>query len=329
MQESEDVIQDSSPEILENSDVNSEDSSPTDNKGVKSESLFDVVKKSASEAKSEEETQEESPPSEGLEKDENSSEPDAETEDDKDPPFHEHPRWKEVLAERDDAKTQVEQFKVKADYFDELDQFAVTNNLSNEDFSEALQIAAAFKRNPTEGLQMLKPLIQQAQELAGEVLPDDLNKKIQDGFLDEGSAKELAQQRAKNQFLQDQMEQQEQVRVQQDQQQLALQQQNFQRSMATAVSTWEENWQKSDPDYKMKAEPVLRYYRAEVATNPPKSVEEAISLVEKAKADVEKDLGIFKPKKQPVNHLSGGASVSQPTSKPKSLNDAIRGALSR
>lgn len=228
-------------------------------------------------------------------------------------PFHNHPRWKEMLAERDALKP-------KAEQFDKIDTFMRTNALSPQEMAEGMKVMALMKVNPVEAYKALRGYVDQLAPLAGEVLPEDLKKEVEEGFIDEGRAKELARLKAEREFAvsrqQEVLEQQEQARV------VA-----FQREVATAVSAWEKTEQARDPEWSVKQEMVLDRVKALLASERPASPSEAVELARRALADVNSRLrpilGRSAIPKGPTSSLS--SANTRP--KPASLDDLVRMGL--
>ena len=65
-----------------------------------------------------------------------------------------------------------------------------------------------IKNNPNEAHEILQRHLNAVNELTGKRLPDDIQGKLDDGFLDEDAAKELSQARA-NLVREQQLRQQE------------------------------------------------------------------------------------------------------------------------
>jgi hypothetical protein len=119
--------------------------------------------------------------------------PEAQAEADAKLPFHEHPRWKEVIAERDG-------FREDAGRFREIEGFMQSHGLTGEEVAEGFDIMAKLKSGDPARLGEVRDYF--ATRLAflddalGNVLPDDLQQKVANGEIDEAAAKEVARLRA-------------------------------------------------------------------------------------------------------------------------------------
>lgn len=228
-------------------------------------------------------------------------------------PFHNHPRWKEMLAERDALKP-------KAEQFDKIENFMKTNALSPDEMAEGLKVMALMKLNPVEAHKALKGYVDQLAPLAGEVLPEDLKKEVEEGFIEENRAKELARLKAEREYA---FARQKEVAEQQERARAVA----FQQEVATAVSAWERTEQARDPEWSVKQEMVLDRVKALLASERPSNPSEAVELARRALADVNSRLrpilGRAAIPKGPTSSLS--SANTRP--KPASLDDLVRMGL--
>lgn len=229
-------------------------------------------------------------------------------------PFHNHPRWKQLVQER-------ETFKSRSDEYGKIETFMSANRLTPEEVAQGYQVMALIKNNPVEAYRVLQGHLHNLAPIVGETLPEDIEKKVEMGDVDVESAKELARARAHANFL-----------AAQQQQALAEQQaQDFNAKQATtrdAVMGWEENMKRRDPDYSAKQKFVMDRVRGVLQTVQPQSPEEALSIVQRAYEDVSKDMSAFIPKRPSTVLMSSASSVSaQP--QPKTLLDVVRIAAAR
>lgn len=299
-----------------------------DAKQAEPEGLLDVVKSvvepkpeasedsSASEAKTEDGADAEKP-GEGEA---------AEDQTDADVPFHKHPRWQEMKAERD-------AFKSQAEGFQQITNFMNENRLSSEEVSEGFAVMAALKSGAPEDLQAAYDWFvgntQRLAEALGHQLPEDIRSKVENGLLDEEAAQDLARQRARASLLEQQTRQ-----ITEDQQRAvqAQEMQVAQQRMVSAVQSWEEGIKARDPDYaSKKAVLVEDQVRAIIQRNggvSPRSTEEAVALAEQAYGEVNERLKAFLPKPRPVTPPPAGLSARAST-QPTTLRGFVEAALNR
>ena len=240
---------------------------------------------------------------EGNATDQTVEEPEAPAADDKpdptkDVPFHDHPRWKEVLSERDTFKREVQETKPLAQRMKVIDEFSQQHGITPEVHKQALEIAALSVSNPAQYVTVLRQLLQHAESRTGDRLPDDLQRhaeaiqrKVTDGMLDEETAnitlnslREAAKTRAT-------------LQERENHNRVSTQQQVNQRKqeVVSTLNAWGATKQASDPGFKpgserfdltsMKLEQLLNAKGQSIA-----STQELITLAEEAYAYARKTL---------------------------------------
>lgn len=212
----------------------------------------------------------------------------------KPPPFHEHPRWKEVVAERD-------QFKPLAERHVALQTYMEQNQITGDDLRGMLEIGALMQSNPQEALRRLKPIVDGLGQLTGEALPTDLEQQVADGKITPAVAKELAKARANEQLLRSQR--------QQDAQRQAQQQQQY---LTAALNEWVVNKQRTDLGFK-QGSPLWKFvndsFTAAQAQTPPRNPQEAVQLAERVYLEVKKLLTPAKPAVTGAKRVQTGKQV--------------------
>ncbi|WP_439392549.1 hypothetical protein ACRQ5Q_24300 [Bradyrhizobium sp. PMVTL-01] len=108
-----------------------------------------------------------------------------------DVPFHKHPRFQEVIRQRNTFREDAGRYKNITDYLDQ-------NNLSADEAANALATFARAKIDPAGAFAELKPWLQNLLIAAGEVLPDDLKARVDKGEMTAEVALELSRDRAKS-----------------------------------------------------------------------------------------------------------------------------------
>lgn len=229
-------------------------------------------------------------------------------------PFHNHPRWKELLSERDS-------FKSRAEQYDKVEQYMTRNQLTPQEVAEGFQVMSLLKHNPVEAYKVLSGHLSRLAPIVGESLPEDISKRVDNGDVDIESAKELAKARAQANLLAQQ--QQQGVVERQNQEYNARQTQ-----VRDAVLAWEGQIKQRDPDYSAKQKFIMDKVRIMIGSEAPNSPHEAIAMVEKAYSDVNESMRSFIPRRTQTVMTSSSSSVSaQP--QPKTLLDVVRTAAAR
>jgi hypothetical protein len=226
------------------------------------------------------------------------------------PPFHEHPRWKEVIKERDEVKTKLAELEAPAKLGSDISQYCAKNNISVEDLNTALELSALAKTDVRALRDRLNTYIETIDIGLGSKLPADLQKKLDDGVIDAETAKELSARRSQVNVTQQQLSSnQQQTEAQMHQQ------------MVSTLNTWEQNKMQADPDYVKIKDMLVDRLTTLNTQNVPRTVSAAIANAEKAYADVKSRLNVLVPKLPERKVLrSNGASPNfkQPI---KSLDD--------
>lgn len=107
-------------------------------------------------------------------------------------PFHKHPRWQKVLGERNEARLELDTLRPAAQQHNEMLGFMERNALAPADVQKGFAIMAALKNDPAAAWELMKPYVENVQAHLGHVLPDDLRQRVDDGLVDEDTARETA-----------------------------------------------------------------------------------------------------------------------------------------
>ena len=225
-------------------------------------------------------------------------------------PFHNHPRWKEVNAKLKDAEPAAEQYR-------KITNFMETNRLSQQEMVDGFKIMAMMKQDPAEAYKALKGYVDKLAPLAGEVLPDDIKRRVDDGFDSPETAKELASLRAQQEF---QAIRQQDMSQRQEQQQAAEKQQ----AVISAVESWEKSEEAKDPDWSAKYEMVQDRVMALLRTERPASPSEAIEIARRALSDVNARLRPLAGRSTPIKSPTSSLSSASTRPAPRSLDDVVR-----
>jgi hypothetical protein len=236
-------------------------------------------------------------------------------------PFHKHPRFQQVIQERTAYKREIETLKPEADEWRAVRTFMDTNSLTSQEVAKGFEIMAAMKNDPIRGRDMLQSYWQGLQEFAGNVLPQDLKQKVDEGEVTDEVASELARRRNEAEFLRTQQA----MQLQKQQEQYAVQQQAVaQQAIRGSVVDWESNIKTRDADYSVKQPFLMDKVRAAMAVTPPRNPQEAIALVDQAYREVNDSLRRVIPQRSAATAIRSETSSANVAPQPKSLRDAIR-----
>lgn len=243
---------------------------------------------------------------------------DAKQTDDTKLPFHNHPRFKEVIAERDTfkteaatAKVQYEQVKPLVEAQQSITAFLQQNNITPQAFQETLQFRALMNTDPAKALEQLMPIVADLQAIAGKgILDPVLLQKVKDGVLDEDSAKEITRLRAQSAH--------KERGVQHAQQQAA---QDHLRQMEQSVTSWFTSKKTADSSFEKKLPLINGVFSSLTQKTPPRTPNEATALLEAAYVEVNKTIEGFQPTKKPIKApLRSNASRAIPA-EPDNIDD--------
>lgn len=240
-----------------------------------------------------------------------------------DVPLNKIERFREVLSENRQLKGANERYRQIDATFADIGRDAAKMGLSQEDVAALFAWPRLLASDPKAAVEQLQTFTAQWQERVGHTLPADLKQKIEDGVLDEATAREVAQLRATTALdkTRSQAEQGERER------QSITQRQN---EIRDSVNAYQAELKASDPDYTPeKHEMVVDALTALVTTRGmPTTVADARAMAKNAYDTVSKRLQTFKPQPRAVASPSVGRRLNKPAeSQPKSMREAIEQAL--
>lgn len=236
-------------------------------------------------------------------------------------PFNTHPRFRELVKEKNTYKAQVAEYESDAKQYREIQGFMQANGLTAEEVANSLDMMAKLKNgDPTKAYEVLQERLGMLEEIIGKKLPPELEEKIDQGYIDRETAQELFQKQKEAERLAANAQSQIDRMSQNDQQAKVAE-------IANAVSMWEQATKSSDPDFELKAELVKDRVRAHVASHGvPKTAEEALKVSKDAYDSVTQTLLKVRGDRAPMRTPVGGKTNGSAAPEPKSLLDVVRQA---
>lgn len=240
-------------------------------------------------------------------------------EDYSDVPFNKHPRFRELIAERNGLREDAQRYK-------NVEQFIESHGLEGKEVADLIEIGGLIKTNPVAAWERMKPVVEQVVRAAGEALPDDLLAKVRDGALTREAALEVSRARAARQSM-DTRQQWEQQRSQSERQRAV------QASIDNTVGSWVEARKARDPNYASK-EPLLQREIAFLQSTEgrPNTPEGVRAQLEKAYRAVNENFTAPQARQQKpaIKPVTGGQQVNG-SSAPKieSAMDAVNAVIAR
>lgn len=308
--------------------------SPTANEGVKPATALDAVKAAlksqAPTAEGSQEASRESPNRDGATSQDS---PKPEGDEVSDEEFAKQlsekasRRFRQLVSERDAARGEVEQYRQGAEAYATIVQRVEMTGASAQQVDAAINLLHAINNDPAKAYQLIQPLYDKLSEFVGSRLPADLQDKVDKGYLDEDSAREVARLRHANAFTQRRAQQTEAERIEEQQ---TEQYANLQTAIGSATSDWETNWRKMDPDYERKMPFVMAEIKATIAERGGvRSPAEAVEIANSALSAINQRLGSIVPPRREVRHVTGGFSSGNERPTPKTALEAATAALRR
>jgi hypothetical protein len=247
----------------------------------------------------------------------------ASADDDKNLPFHEHPRWQAVLAERDALKAPAEQHG-------HIMAFMQEHGLTPEEVTEGYEVMAMLKSSDPDTLGKAREYfvknLQALDGMLGFTLPEDLQERVESGFLDEEGARELATARAAKSLRDSRAEAlaADEAAASKDREV-----RDAAQAITASVASWEDRIKTADPDYAKKAKLIEdRALRIMQSEGPARNPAEAVALVERAHKEITAEFRAVLPK--PRSILPNPPSVNTTaTAAPASMKEAMIQALGR
>jgi hypothetical protein len=154
-----------------------------------------------------------------------------------------------------------------------LTSYMAQNNLSGQEAAKGFEIMAVLKSgDPGAFLRAVMPYVEQAQLAAGQVLPEDLRAKVEQGYLDEETARETAQLRHRAKTA----EVQRDTTAQHIQ---AAQSHHATQEIAGALNEWEAKLS-THPDYRAMKAAIHEFAVASFRAEPARDAREAVARVQ-------------------------------------------------
>lgn len=236
---------------------------------------------------------------------------------------------KAAEAQVEPLRQEIETIKPKAERLDQLTGYMREHEITPDHLNNALGLTAMINRgNYREALPVLENLLNQVRSAAGEVLPDDLQQRVNLGYITEADAKELNRAKA--------AEKQTAAQVQRDREKAATEraQREVKQTVDLAVNlaeTWHKEQVTSDPDWNLKRDLVTQRMELELHRLGPQGyprTEKAVrDLLDQVKKDVETGIKNFRPAPKAITPITGNGASPRSAAKPTSMLDAIEQGL--
>lgn len=246
-------------------------------------------------------------------------------------------RIEKLLDERSRLTERVSTLEPQAEQMNILQEFMQERQLTPANVSELLVVGGlAMSSDPKDlrqALTRVDAFRNQIMSQLGDVLPEDLQKKVDDGLVDAETAKEVALQRVETQRAQNKVKQADTTV------ETGVKQANTERDALAAevvhstISDWQRTKIGSDPDYLQKAELLQKEIKLRVMAEGGKVLDKAkaLKIAEEAYTEVNRIFKTLAPSKSaPAKRVvQSKASPGNMASKPNSALDAARAGLAK
>ena len=236
-----------------------------------------------------------------------------------DVPFNKHPRFQQLLDQRNS-------YKVNAERYNNVQDFLDNNGLSAEEAADLLIIGGLMKVNPIEAWKRMKPGIQRLLVAAGEIMPDDLKALVQQQKMTPEAAIEVSRARAASTSVD--------IQRSFDQQQADRRIANEQAGLRhSAAASWEADRRRRDPNFDAKLPAIRNQVKIllydEGIPDTPQGVQDQLR---RAYEEVNKTMPqlrspVRRPAITPVNGSGQGAADARPA--PKNTMEIIQAELAK
>jgi hypothetical protein len=234
--------------------------------------------------------------------------------------FGKHPRWQKMVAARNEYRekasaysSEIEALRPKADEYGLIEQYMQNNGLAPDEVIDGFKIMALMKHDPAAAREQLLVHLNRLDTFLGHALPDDLQRQVDEGYVTEDLAHELASRRQQEQRLRQETLGYQKVLEQQQVQQTDTQQR---QAMSAAVGQWEAQVKQRDPDYATKEPFVLDRLKVLRTQYRVQSPEQAVQLAQMAYDQASKQLRGLVRKPEVKANGAGQRTAASTAAKP-------------
>ena len=230
-------------------------------------------------------------------------------------------RFRSILEDRKRLSEEVAQHRQTADQLRVITDSATRAGMTNEQLANYMSLPIVLAESPAKAYEMVQDFLHELAAKAGMAIPDDIRKQIDDGLIDEDTAKRLSRAEAEARFVREQAENaQQQRRVEAEQARRA--------TIADAVNSFQNKLMTDDPDYTQAKHEMVKSELVVLASGRiPKDAAEAVQWAREAHSRVTQRLASFAPKPSAKRTISGHRANTPTAPRPQSMKEAIAAAL--
>jgi len=230
-------------------------------------------------------------------------------------------RFREVIEEKNGYKQRAESLMQVEEHFRTLQNSARASGMNEDQIAQYFELPMLMQNDPAKAYELIQGFQSDMAARYGMTVPDDLQKKVDDGYIDEESAQRLARAEAESRMTQQAM-QAKQAEAEETARMATAQ------AVSSAVTSYEQQLANSDPDYQSKQKWLYEKLQVrKLASGLPESPEQAIEWVNEAYGEINETFKAMAPPPQPKRTLSS-RGVNQPSSAPPaSMYEAVLRAV--
>lgn len=233
-------------------------------------------------------------------------------------------RFEQLLSQRNELRQQWEAVGPELEQHRQLQGYLTEHQLAPEDVNQLLGVGAALRRGDYQAfLDGVTPYVLAAQENLGLRIAPDLQNQVDEGMIDDATARELTRTRHRAAQAEARLQNHTQVAAQTQQAQQVDQ-------IRSAVDTWEQGIQRQDPDYAQMSGAVRRFAQGLLQERGlPQTQQQAVALVQAAYDEAKTVFRRAQPAPRPTRpspssiHVATGA----PGHDPRNMKEAVVMAL--
>ena len=233
-------------------------------------------------------------------------------------------RIEQLLAQRNEARRALEGAQPELQQFREFQGHLQRSQLTPDDANLLIGLGATLRRGDYQGfLNTALPYVLAAQEALGQRIAPDLNSQVEQGLIDEASAREMTRMRHRAAEAEARLASTNQAWTQNQQYQ-------HQNSIKSAVDTWENGILQRDPDYPQIRGAVRRVAQGLLQERGmPRSAQEAVAMSQQAYDEARTMLGAARPAPKPTRPAPSSirGATGNSVAEPRNLRDVVVNAI--
>jgi hypothetical protein len=233
-------------------------------------------------------------------------------------------RFERLLAQRNEARQTLDSIQPELTQHRQLQGYLTEHQLAPEDVNTLLGVGAALRRGDYQAfLNGVTPYVMAAQEALGLRVSSDLQRQVDEGLIDDNTARELTRTRHRAAQAEARLQNANEVAA-------TTQQLQHVDQIRSAVDVWEANIQRRDPDYAQMSGAVRRFAQGLLQERgSPRNAQEAVALTQAAYDEVRTMFSRAQP--APRATRPGPSSIhvatGTPAANPRNMKEAVVLAL--